>query len=163
VGGVDSDFCPGETDAGRWTGYVPLFRWDRALPLTTPSVEVSLHSLCVARIRLASGASSVTSFNRWQQPGLWPGKRSIVMVEVTREIGARMTKKRRCYVSSLPRTRHASPHTVRFRWRIENNLRWCCEVAFGEGQRRVRVDNAAQNFDLPRRIVMSAAAPGQHH
>lgn len=109
MGGVDSDFCPGETDAGRWTGYVPLFRWDRAFPLTTPSVEVSLHSLCVARIRLASGASSVTSFNRWQQPGLWPGMRSIVMVEVTREIGARMTKKRRCYVSSLPRTRHASP------------------------------------------------------
>jgi predicted transposase YbfD/YdcC len=44
---------------------------------------------------------------------------------------------------------------VRPRWRIENNLRWCREVAFGEGQRRVRVDNAAQNFALPRRIVMS--------
>jgi predicted transposase YbfD/YdcC len=44
---------------------------------------------------------------------------------------------------------------VRSRWRIENNLRWCLDVAFGEDQRRVCVDNAAQNFTLLGRIVMS--------
>ncbi len=35
---------------------------------------------------------------RWQQPALWPGMRSIVMVEATREISDKVTAERRYYV-----------------------------------------------------------------
>ena len=40
---------------------------------------------------------------RWQfEPDLWPGLRSIVMIESTREIGDTITTERRYFVSSLP-------------------------------------------------------------
>ena len=39
----------------------------------------------------------------WEpDPGLWPGLRSIVMVEATREIGDTRTTERRYYASSRP-------------------------------------------------------------
>ncbi|MGF6604621.1 putative transposase YbfD/YdcC [Paraburkholderia sp. GAS448] len=44
---------------------------------------------------------------------------------------------------------------VRAHWRIENNLHWVLDVAFGEDQCRVRVDNAAQNFAILRRIALN--------
>jgi predicted transposase YbfD/YdcC len=44
---------------------------------------------------------------------------------------------------------------VRAQWRIENNLHWVLDVAFGEDQCRVRVDNAAQDFAILRRITLN--------
>jgi predicted transposase YbfD/YdcC len=93
---------------------------------------------------------------RWKcEPDLWPGLRSIVMVESTREIGDTVTTERRYYVSSLPPDAERIAGAVRSHWRIENNLHWCLDMAFGEDQCRVRVDNAAQNFAILRRIVMN--------
>jgi predicted transposase YbfD/YdcC len=92
---------------------------------------------------------------RWQQPALWPGMRSIVMVEATREIGDKVTTEHRYYVSSLPPDAAHIAHAVRSHWRIENSMHWVLDVAFGEDQCRVRVDNAAQNFAILRRIVMN--------
>jgi predicted transposase YbfD/YdcC len=93
---------------------------------------------------------------RWQQePDLWPGLRSIVMVESTREIGDTVTTERRYYVSSLPPDAARISRAVRSHWAIENNMHWCLDVAFGEDQCRVRVDNAAQNFAILRRIVLN--------
>jgi predicted transposase YbfD/YdcC len=92
---------------------------------------------------------------RWQQPALWPGMRSIVMVESTREIGEMVTTERRYYVSSLPPDAERIARAVRSHWRIGNNLHWCLDVAFGEDQCRVRVDNAAQNFAILRRIALN--------
>ncbi|MGU7844135.1 ISAs1 family transposase, partial [Burkholderia sp. AW33-5] len=40
--------------------------------------------------------------NTWRAAALWPGMRSIVMVEATREIGNTVTVERRYYASSLP-------------------------------------------------------------
>ncbi|MGF6605022.1 putative transposase YbfD/YdcC, partial [Paraburkholderia sp. GAS448] len=75
---------------------------------------------------------------RWQQePDLWPGLRSIVMVESTREIGDSVTTERRYYVSSLPPDAALIARAVRAHWRIENNLHWVLDVAFGEDQCRV--------------------------
>jgi predicted transposase YbfD/YdcC len=92
---------------------------------------------------------------RWQQPALWPGMRSIVMVEATREIGEKITTECRYYVSSLPPDAAHIAHAVRSHWRIENSMHWVLDVAFGEDQCRVRVDNAAQNFAILRRIVLN--------
>jgi predicted transposase YbfD/YdcC len=92
---------------------------------------------------------------RWQQPALWPGMRSIVMVEATREIGDTVATERRYYVSSLPPDAAHIAHAVRSHWGIENGLHWSLDMAFGEDQCRVRVDNAAQNFAILRRITMN--------
>lgn len=92
---------------------------------------------------------------RWQQPALWPGMRSIVMVEATREIGETVTTERRYYVSSLPPDAAHIAHAVRAHWGIENGMHWSLDMAFGEDQCRVRVDHTAQNFTILRRITMN--------
>ncbi|MBB6591544.1 ISAs1 family transposase, partial [Ralstonia solanacearum] len=86
---------------------------------------------------------------------LWPGMRSIAMIEATRDIGGAVTTERRYYVSSLPPDAARIAHAVRSHWRIENAMHWALDMAFGEDQCRVRIDNAAQNFAILRRIVMN--------
>ncbi|MFL9998920.1 ISAs1 family transposase [Paraburkholderia sediminicola] len=92
----------------------------------------------------------------WQhEPDLRSGLRSIVMVESTREIGEIDTAERRYYVSSLRAETAHIAHAVRVHWRIEDSPHWVLDVAFGEDQCRVRVDNAAQNFAILRRIALN--------
>ena len=93
--------------------------------------------------------------NTWRAAALWPGMHSIAMVEATREIGETVSVERRYYVSSLPADATRIAHAVRSHWRIENSLHWVLDVAFGEDQCRVRVEHAAQNFAILRRITMN--------
>ncbi|KVU32999.1 hypothetical protein WK65_29925 [Burkholderia ubonensis] len=81
--------------------------------------------------------------SKWRPVALWPGIRSIAMVE------------RRYYVSSLPPDVAHIAHAVRSHWCIENSMHWALDVAFGENQCRVRVENVAQNFAILRRIGMN--------
>ena len=92
---------------------------------------------------------------RWQQLGLWPGMRSIAMVKATREIGDKVAVERRYYESSLPPDATRIAHAVRVHWSIENGMHRTLDMAFGEDQCLVRVDNAVQNFALLRHIVVS--------
>ncbi|WP_063534050.1 ISAs1 family transposase [Burkholderia sp. MSMB1589WGS] len=91
----------------------------------------------------------------WRAVALWPGMRSIAMVEATREIGGTVSVERRYYVTSLPPDAVRVAHAVRSHWGIENSMHWALDVAFGEDQCRVRVENAAQNFAILRRITMN--------
>jgi predicted transposase YbfD/YdcC len=85
---------------------------------------------------------------------LWPGARSIVMIESTREIGEAITTERRYYVCSLRPDPVRIAHAVRSHWAIES-MHWTLDVAFDEDQCRVRVNNAAQNFAILRRITLN--------
>ncbi|CAE6737009.1 ISAs1 family transposase ISTha2 [Paraburkholderia domus] len=95
--------------------------------------------------------------SRWpgKVDGRWPGLRSVVMIEATREIAGVASTQRRYYISSLPANACRIAHAVRSHWRIENNMHWVLDMAFGEDQCRVRVENAAQNFAILRRIAMN--------
>lgn len=86
---------------------------------------------------------------------LWSGMRSIAMLEATREIGDAVTVERRYYESSLAVDATRVAHAVRSHWRSENSMHWVFDVAFGEDQCRVRVEHAAQNFAILRRITMN--------
>lgn len=88
-------------------------------------------------------------------PEIWPGLNSIAMVESTREIGDLVTVERRYYVSSLPPDAKRIANAVRAHWRIENSMHWVLDVVFGEDQCRARVNNAAQNLAILRRITMN--------
>nr|WP_259460881.1 ISAs1 family transposase [Paraburkholderia sp. BL23I1N1] len=87
------------------------------------------------------------------EDGKWAGLRSVAMVEATREIDGRVSLERRYYINSLPADPKRINETVRAHWAIENSMHWVLDVAFGEDQCRARVDNAAQNFAILRRIV----------
>ncbi|MFL9998446.1 hypothetical protein PQR34_44715 [Paraburkholderia sediminicola] len=61
----------------------------------------------------------------WEnEPDLWPGLRSIVMVESTRENGDIDTAERRYYVSSLPPEEAHIAHAVRAPLAHRDNLHW---------------------------------------
>ncbi|WP_231636413.1 ISAs1 family transposase [Burkholderia sp. MSHR3999] len=86
---------------------------------------------------------------------LWPGMRPIAMVEATREICGTVSVERRYYVASLPPEAAHIAHAVRSHCGIENSMHWALDVAFGEDQCRVRVENAARNFAILRRVTIN--------
>lgn len=76
------------------------------------------------------------------------------MVEATRKINDIVSTQRCYYISSLPPETRLIALAIRSHWRIENSMHWVLDVAFGEDQCRVRVENAAQDFAILRRIAL---------
>lgn len=109
------------------------------------------HGRIETRRCLASGILADLQF----EPELWPYLRSVMMVEAMREIGDTVTTERRYYVSSLAPDAARLANAVRSHWRIENSMHWVLDMAFGEDHCRVRLNNAAQNFAILRRIALN--------
>ncbi|CAM3355766.1 ISAs1 family transposase [Burkholderia ubonensis] len=82
------------------------------------------------------------------------------MVEVAREIGDAKTTERRYYVSRLSADVVRIPWVVRAHRRIEISMRWESDMAFGEDQGRVRINNATRNFAILRRICLNLLKAG---
>jgi predicted transposase YbfD/YdcC len=78
----------------------------------------------------------------------WPGLKSLIAVERTRELNGKTSVERHYYISSLDRRRTARQFAVytRGHWSIENNLHWQLDVSFNEDQRRIRTGHGAENF-----------------
>jgi predicted transposase YbfD/YdcC len=85
----------------------------------------------------------------------WSGLRSMVMVESTREIGDQRSSEKRFYISSMAPDSRAIADVVRSHWGIENQLHWCLDVTFNEDACRTRTGNAAENFNVVRKIAMN--------
>jgi predicted transposase YbfD/YdcC len=87
--------------------------------------------------------------------GAWMGLKSMVMVESTREIGDKQSCEKRFYISSMEPDSRAVASVIRSHWGIENQLHWCLDVTFNEDACRVRTGNAAENFNVVRKIAMN--------
>ena len=89
--------------------------------------------------------------------GEWPGLKSIVAVECTREVNGRISKEWHYYISSLDRRRKASTFLAytRGHWSVENNLHWQLDVSFNEDQRRIRKGHGAENFSRLCRLALN--------
>ena len=85
----------------------------------------------------------------------WSGLRSVAMIESTRQIGEHSSTERRYDISSLAADAKRMGEAIRAHWAIENSMPWVLDVSFGEDQCRARVNNAAQNFAILRRIVIN--------
>ena len=90
----------------------------------------------------------------------WPGLRSAVMIESTREAFGGRTKGERStewryYVSSLQADAAEFNAKVRAHWGIENSCHWVLDVTFNEDGCRIRRGDGAQNFAILRRIALN--------
>jgi predicted transposase YbfD/YdcC len=85
----------------------------------------------------------------------WTGLKTMIMVESIREIGEKVTKERRFYISSLPPDSQQIGDAIRAHWGIENRLHWCLDVTFKEDACRTRAGHAAENFNLIRKITLN--------
>jgi predicted transposase YbfD/YdcC len=90
-----------------------------------------------------------------EQAGAWPELRSMTMVESTRQIGDQCTTEKRYYISSLVPDAAKIGSAIRAHWAIENTLHWSLDVSFKEDHCRVRTKNAAENFNILRKITMN--------
>jgi predicted transposase YbfD/YdcC len=76
----------------------------------------------------------------------WPGLKSLVVVESTREVGGKIDREMRLYITSLVLLAHQIGPMIRSHWMIENSLHWVLDMVFRDDECRVRTDNAPANF-----------------
>jgi predicted transposase YbfD/YdcC len=87
----------------------------------------------------------------------WPGLKSLVLVERTREVIGVISCERHCYISSLGckvKAKNMAEY-VRGHWVVENNLRWQRDVSFKGDRRRIRKGHGAENFSRLCRIALN--------
>lgn len=89
--------------------------------------------------------------------GQWPGLKSLMLVERTREVNGQTSVELSYYISSLDRRSRAKrlAQHVRGHWSVENNLHWQLDVSFREDERRIRKGHGAENFSRLCRIALN--------
>jgi predicted transposase YbfD/YdcC len=87
----------------------------------------------------------------------WPGLKSMIVVERTRDTNGQISTERHYYISSLDRRTKARRVAayVRGHWSVENNLHWQLDVSFNEDQRRIRKGHGAENFSRLCRLALN--------
>ena len=87
----------------------------------------------------------------------WPGIKSLILVERTRQLNGQRSVELHYYISSLDRRTRAPSLAkyIRGHWSVENNLHWQLDVSFREDQRRIRKGHGAENFSRLCRIALN--------
>jgi predicted transposase YbfD/YdcC len=94
----------------------------------------------------------------------WPGLQSVVMVETVREIGEKIERETRFYITSLLLLASVLGPLVRDHWTVENSLHWVMDMVFRDDECRVRKDHAPANFTtikhMASNLMRNATAKG---
>lgn len=86
----------------------------------------------------------------------WASLKSLTLVESEREVGGKVERERRYFISSRGRAgAKRMAGIVRGHWSIENECHWILDVAFREDESRVRTGNGAENIGLLRKIALN--------
>jgi len=106
---------------------------------------------------------TVTVFHdvAWLQDHLWPGLKSLVMVESQREANGRVEAETRFYITSLTLIANALGPMIRCHWMIENGLHWVLDMVFRDDECRVRTDNAPFNLAIVKHIALNVLRAGK--
>ena len=81
-----------------------------------------------------------------QQRHDWPGLNAVVVVESEREVGDKVERETRFYITSLVLLANLLAPIVRGHWAIENSLHWVMDMIFRDDECRLRTDHAPANF-----------------
>jgi predicted transposase YbfD/YdcC len=72
--------------------------------------------------------------------------KSVVVVESTREVGGKIDREVRLYITSLVLSANQIGPMIRGHWMIENGLHWVLDMIFRDDECRVRTDTAPANL-----------------
>jgi len=114
--------------------------------------------------RIETRAYTVIHDIAWlQERHDWPGLKSVVMVESTREIGDKIEREIRFYITSLVLAAHLIGPVIRSHWAVENSLHWVLDMIFRDDECRVRKDYAPANFTTLKHMAhnLIRLAPGK--
>lgn len=87
-----------------------------------------------------------------QQRHNWPGLKAVVMVDSEREIGARVERETRFYITSSTEPADTLSLAVRSHWAVES-MHWLMDCLFRDDECRVRTDHAPANFTTIKHIA----------
>jgi predicted transposase YbfD/YdcC len=92
----------------------------------------------------------------------WPGLKSVVMVESTREIGPKTESETRFYITSLVLAAALLGPIIRSHWSVES-MHWIMDMVFRDDECRVRTDHAPANFTTIKHMAhnLIRKAPGK--
>jgi predicted transposase YbfD/YdcC len=93
----------------------------------------------------------------------WPGLKTVVVVDSTRETGGKTERETRLYISSLTLHAAALGPIIRSHWAIENSLHWVMDMVFRDDECRLRTLHAPANFITIKHIAhnLIRKAPGK--
>ena len=93
----------------------------------------------------------------------WQGLRGVIMVESTREIGDKIERETRFYITSLVWAASLLGPVIRSHWSVENSLHWVMDMIFRDDECRVRTDHAPANFTTIKHMAhnLIRKAPGK--
>ena len=114
--------------------------------------------------RIETRAYTVIHDIAWlQERHNWPGLKSVVMVESTREIGDKTERETRFYITSLVLAARLIGPVIRSHWAVENSLHWVLDMIFRDDECRVRKDHAPANFTTLKHMAhnLMRLAPGK--
>lgn len=114
--------------------------------------------------RIETRTTTVIEDVAWlQDRHRWPGLKAVVVVDSTREIGAKIETETRLYITSLERNAEALGPIVRSHWAIENSLHWVMDMTFRDDECRLRTRHAPANFATIKHMALNLirGAPGK--
>jgi predicted transposase YbfD/YdcC len=85
----------------------------------------------------------------------WDGVKSICMVECKRTCKNKTSIEQKFYITSTDCSAKQHLFYSRNHWAIENNLHWVLDVVLKEDSSQVRLDNAAENMGVVRKVVLN--------
>lgn len=93
----------------------------------------------------------------------WPGLKGVIMVESVREIGDKIERETRFYITSLVWLAYQLGPVIRGHWGIENCLHWIMDMIFRDDECRIRTENAPANFTTLKHMAYNLIrrAPGK--
>ncbi|MER8467826.1 ISAs1 family transposase, partial [Mesorhizobium sp. M1396] len=98
-----------------------------------------------------------------QQSHQWPGLKSVVMVQSTREVAGKIERETRFYITSLVLIASLIGPLIRDHWAVENSLHWVLDMVFRDDECRLRTDHAPANFTTIKHMALNLIrrAPGK--
>ena len=98
-----------------------------------------------------------------QERHKWPGLKAVVIVESIREIGDKIERETRFYITSLVLLASLLGPIVRSHWAVENSLHWVMDMIFRDDECRIRTDHAPANFTTLKHMAhnLIRRAPGK--
>lgn len=99
--------------------------------------------------------SVITDLRFIDEAANWASLCCIICIASTRIIKDQITTETRYYIGSKKQNASFFLHAVRSHWGIENSLHWVLDVLFREDYCRKRKANAAENFNIIRKMALN--------
>lgn len=150
---ADTTLCFAQTDRADWAWR----EWVEAAPGRAYETYIQhdkghgrLETRRVWMLRLAENDPD------WQDvQSLWPGLRTLLRIERTRQLPTKTTQETVYYIGSPCKSARFLGRMARQHWQVENCLHYVLDVSLGEDASRIRADNSAVNLGTMRNMVIN--------